>query len=32
MVGPEAEATGLVRHASRLLVAGARAAGAADRA
>ena len=26
MVGPEAEATGLVRHASRLLVAGARAA------
>ena len=29
MVGPEAEATGLVRHCSRLFVAGAGAAGAA---
>ena len=31
MVGPEAEATGLVRHTSRLLVAGARAARAVRR-
>ena len=31
MVGPEAEATALVRHCSRLFVTGAVAAGAADR-